>query len=117
MAVPFALVAWIWKRDWRAGLAFVPFSFQYFPWFFAARTNFLFYMTPITPFMVLAIAYALRDLSEVRIGAERVRALAPIAGLAVFASVAMFVFFLPILTGRTISTDAWQTRIWFPTWV
>jgi dolichyl-phosphate-mannose-protein mannosyltransferase len=117
LAVPYALIAWVWKKDWRAGLILLSFSIQYLPWFFAARTNFLFYMTPITPFMVLAVVYALRDISEVRIGMERIRALAPIAGLAVFASVAMFVFFLPVLTGRTLSTDAWNTRMWFPGWV
>jgi dolichyl-phosphate-mannose-protein mannosyltransferase len=117
LTVPYALFAWIWRRDWRAGFAFVTFSCQYFPWFFAARTNFLFYMTPITPFMVLAIVYALRDLSEVRIGVERARALAPLSGLFIFACVVSFVFFLPILTGRTIGQDAWRARMWFGSWI
>jgi len=117
LAVPYVLFAWIHKRDWRAGLIFLPFAAQYGPWFFAARTNFLFYLAPVTPFMVLAGVYALRDLSEVEIGAKRVRALAPLAAFLVAVSVGLFVFFLPVLTGRIISKEAWQLRMWFSSWV
>ncbi|TMK86491.1 MAG: phospholipid carrier-dependent glycosyltransferase [Actinobacteria bacterium] len=115
--LPYALVAWIRKRDWRAGLIVVAISTQWFPWFLAARTNFLFYMTPVTPFMVLAGVYALRDLSQLRIGVERGRPLAPIAGLLFLASIGLFVFFLPVLTGRALSYAAWKARIWFPSWI
>jgi dolichyl-phosphate-mannose--protein O-mannosyl transferase len=117
LTIPYALFAWIAKRDWRAGLIFVAVTFQYVPWFFAARTNFLFYMTPITPFLVLSLAYAARDLTEVRLGEERTRAFAPLGALIVAASVGVFIFFLPILTGRTISYAAWHARIWFGSWI
>jgi dolichyl-phosphate-mannose--protein O-mannosyl transferase len=43
--------------------------------------------------------------------------LAPIAGFIIFAAVALFVFFLPILTGRKISMAAWHARIWFRSWI
>jgi len=117
VTVPYALFAWIRRRDWRAGLITMAVLVQYVPWLFAARTNFLFYTTPITPFMVLALVYAVRDLSEVRIGQERMRALAPIAGFAVALSVGVFVFFLPILTGRVVSYAAWHARIWCSCWI
>ena len=115
--LPYAVFSWIRKRDWRAGLVVVSIAVQYFPWFFAARTNFLFYMVPITPFMVLALVYALKDLSEVRIGEEQARALAPVAWLVVVISVGVFVFFFPVLTGRAISYTAWKARMWFPSWI
>jgi dolichyl-phosphate-mannose--protein O-mannosyl transferase len=115
--LPYALFSWMRKRDWRAGLVVVSISIQYFPWFFAARTNFLFYMAPVTPFMVLAGVYALRDIAEARIGVERARALAPVAGLLVLITVGVFVFFLPVLTGRAISYTAWKARMWFPSWI
>ena len=95
----------------------VAFLFLYVPWFFDARTNFLFYMAPMTPFMVLAGVYALRDLSTVRIGAERMRALAPVAGFLVLVSVVVFLFFLPLLTGRAVSYAAWHQRIWMRSWI
>jgi dolichyl-phosphate-mannose-protein mannosyltransferase len=117
LAVPYVLFAWIRKRDWRAGLILMPFLFQYGPWFLAARTNFLFYMAPVTPFMALAATYAAKDLSEVELGSRRVRALAPVAAFIVAVSVALFVFFLPVLTGRITSYEAWKLRMWFPSWI
>jgi len=117
LAVPYAVVSWIRRRDWRAGLIFLAFSVQYAPWFFAARTNFLFYLAPVTPFMVLAGTYALKDLSEVELGTTRVRALAPLAAFLLVVAVGLFVFFLPVLTGRPISQGQWKLRMWFPTWI
>lgn len=102
---------------WEACFVALAVAWQYLPWFFAARTNFLFYMTPVTPFLVLACVYGLRDMSEVRIGADRVRALAPIAGFLIVAAVGLFVFFLPVLTGKAISYEMWKARIWFPSWI
>jgi dolichyl-phosphate-mannose-protein mannosyltransferase len=117
IALPYTVVAGIRRRDWRAALVVVAFASQYFPWFLAARTSFLFYMAPITPFMVLGLVYLIRDISEARIGEEGKGVMAPVAGLIVFASVALFVFFLPILTGRKISMAAWHARVWFRSWI
>src|SRR5205823_7165756 len=79
VAIPYVLFSWIRKRDWRAGLIWMAFAWQYFPWFLTTRTSFLFYMTPITPFMVLAMSYGLRDMAEVRVSEERHRPLVPVA--------------------------------------
>jgi dolichyl-phosphate-mannose-protein mannosyltransferase len=117
VAIPYSLASWWRKGDWRAELIVTAFAAQYGPWFFAARTNFLFYMTPITPFMVLGVVYALKDLSEARIGVNRSRALAVVAGCVVGLAVALFVFFLPVLTGRVISQGAWRARMWFSSWI
>jgi dolichyl-phosphate-mannose--protein O-mannosyl transferase len=115
-ALPYALYAWIRKRDWRPGLIVVAFASQYFPWFATHRTSFLFYMTPITPFMVLAVTYGLRDLAEIRVGEERAKALMPIVALCATVCVVVFIFFLPILTGRIISEGQRVARMWFRSW-
>ncbi len=112
----YAGYAWIWKRRWRAGMVIIAVACQYFPWFLAKRTSFLFYMTPITPFLVLAIVYALRDVSALRFGA-RERNGAWLAAAAVFLSVAVFAFFWPILIGMITSWNAWHIRMWMPSWV
>jgi dolichyl-phosphate-mannose-protein mannosyltransferase len=117
VATVWAFMAWIGRRDWRGGLITVAFAVQYFPWFLATRTAFFFYMAPMTPFLVLACAYGLKDLWETRVGDTKVRALAPLAVMLMVAAVGMFAFFFPILTGRTISYEAWRTRMWFPTWI
>ena len=117
ITVPYMVAAGLRKRDWRAALIVVAFASQYFPWFLAARTSFLFYMAPITPFMVLGWSYVLKDVSDAHVGREGTGVMAPVAGFFVFASVALFVFFLPILTGRRISMAAWHARIWFKGWI
>jgi dolichyl-phosphate-mannose--protein O-mannosyl transferase len=117
LTVPYMAVVGMRRRDWRAALIVVAFASQYFAWFLAARTSFLFYMTPITPFMVLGWVYGLKDISDARIGEEGRGVMSPVAGFIVFASVALFVFFLPILTGRRISMSAWHARLWFQSWI
>ena len=112
-AIPYALWAWARRKDWRAGFISVAFLVQYLPWFGAARTSFLFYMAPLTPFMVLAGVYAVRDIADVRLAGRRSAARVGIAAFLIVATIAMFVFFLPILTGRTTSYDQWRARIWF----
>ena len=122
ICLPYLALAWVRRKDWRAGFILVAFLVQYMPWFLAARTSFLFYMTPMTAFMVLGVVYTLRDLSHV--GAEEERewtgtrlAFASVAGLWTVAAVAVFAFFLPVLTGLEISYDAWRMRMWFGTWI
>ncbi|HZA60327.1 MAG TPA: hypothetical protein VE754_01420, partial [Actinomycetota bacterium] len=88
---------------------------QYLPWLAVTRPLFLFYMTPVTPFLALGVTLILRDLADVRLGGRR--ALAPLAAAGVLASVAAFVFFWPVLTAETVSTEAWQMRMWFSGWV
>jgi dolichyl-phosphate-mannose-protein mannosyltransferase len=113
----FFLMLLVSMGRWQASFLIMAVAWQYFPWFFASRTNFLFYMTPVTPFLVLACVYALRNLAEFRVGLDRVRAVAPIAGFLAVAAVGLFVFFLPVLTGAPISYDMWKARIWFPSWI
>jgi len=117
VAIPYTFVMGMVRRDWRAGLILAAYAFQYFQWFLAARTSFLFYMTPITPFMVLALVYGLRDMSDVRIGERRTRPLAPLAGLVVLASVVVFAYFFPVLTGRILPYAEWHKHMWFPRWI
>ncbi|HEY7754980.1 MAG TPA: phospholipid carrier-dependent glycosyltransferase [Actinomycetota bacterium] len=125
LAVPYAAVAWVRLRDWRAGFVTVAVAGLYLPWFFVSRPQFLFYATPITPFLVLACVYALKALSEVRVEplrstarhAAAVRPYLPVAVGFVVLSVGLFVWFWPVLTGGPISDVDWAGRAWFPTWV
>jgi dolichyl-phosphate-mannose-protein mannosyltransferase len=115
LSVPYLLVAWWRRRSWQAGAIAVPILFQFLPWLVVARPLFLFYMTPVAPFMALAAAYGLRDLS--RIGAPDRRIFVPTVAALLIVAVGLFVFFWPILTAQHISRDAWELRIWFGSWV
>ncbi len=115
VTIPLTVVWGAMRRDWVAGLIATAFFLQYLPWFAVARTSFLFYMTPLTPFMVLALVYVLRRIAGADAG-ETVQGLTPgrvFAGAVVVASVALFAFFWPVLIGEHISQAAWSMRIWF----
>ncbi len=125
-AVPFVVVMWAKRGDWRAGFVVTPLLAQYLPWFLVTRPQFFFYVAPITPFMVLAIAYVMRDLASATIvlrepdGATVESSRHPylpfVWGYVVIA-IGLFLWFWPVLTGNPISRTAWQARVWFRGWV
>jgi len=116
LAVPFALYRWRQRRDWRAGFVAVAVLGLYVPWMLVPRPQFLFYATPIVPFLVLACVYALQDVAEIRIAGSRSRPYLPFAVGFVVLSVGLFVWFWPALTGGPLSDAAFRLRAWFPTW-
>jgi dolichyl-phosphate-mannose--protein O-mannosyl transferase len=123
LAIPYTAWAWWRDRDWRAGSIVVAIVVQYGPWFLIPRPQFLFYVMPIVPFLVLADAFALRRLSEIRFEGLRsslerrtVRPYVPVAVGFVVVAVALFVWFFPTLTGGPLSNAEWVKRAWFPTW-
>jgi dolichyl-phosphate-mannose--protein O-mannosyl transferase len=116
LAVPYALVAWRRRRDWRAGFVAVAVLGLYVPWLFVSRPQFLFYATPIAPFLVLACVYALKDLSEMHVAGSRSRPYLPFVVGFVVLSVGLFVWFWPALTGGLLTDEAFRLRAWFPSW-
>ena len=119
--LPYLAVSWRARRDWRAGAILVPVLSQFLPWLLVSRPLFLFYMVPVAPFLALGAVYAIRDVA--RAGASR-WITAPAAAVMAVVAVGVFVFFWPVLTGETISQEAWWDRIWFyrdegrlPNWV
>jgi dolichyl-phosphate-mannose--protein O-mannosyl transferase len=116
-AIPYVAYAWWRRHDWRAGFVVVAIAGLYLPWFLVSRPQFLFYATPITPFLVLACVYAIRNLSELRVAGSRSRPYLPVAVGYVALSVMLFAWFWPILTGGPLTDAAFKLRYWFTTWV
>lgn len=114
VAIPVTAYSWWKKRDARGGFIVVAVLAQYLPWFlYVNRVQFFFYMTPIVPFMVLACVYSLRKLSDATKGK---RGYSVVSILLVSASVGLFVYFWPVLTGYPLTSTLWKARIWFPGW-
>jgi len=116
LAVPYTAVAWWRRRDWRAGFVVVTTLGLYVPWLLVSRPQFLFYATPVVPFLVLACVYALRNLSEMHVAGSRSRPYLPFVVGFVMLSVGLFVWFWPVLTGGPLSDEAFRLRTWFPSW-
>jgi dolichyl-phosphate-mannose--protein O-mannosyl transferase len=88
-------------------------SAGYLPWFFFQdRTVFTFYAIVFQPFLILALVYAARAIMTrfVRSGEFIVATLF----ILIFLN---FVYFLPIYLGDVITYEAWQSRMWFPSWI
>jgi dolichyl-phosphate-mannose-protein mannosyltransferase len=114
LALPYLALSWRTRRDWRAGALLVPVLIQFLPWLAASRPLFLFYMTPVTPFLALGTAYVLRDVAGMDLSR---RITAPAVALVVAVCVALFAFFWPVLIGDQVTPDAWRTRMWFDSWI
>jgi dolichyl-phosphate-mannose--protein O-mannosyl transferase len=114
LMLPYLTLVWRARRDWTAGAILVPVLVQFVPWLIVSRPLFLFYMTPITPFLAVGMAFVLRDISVARF--DR-RITVPAVALVVAAFVGVFAFFWPVLTADPISREAWSARIWLDGWV
>jgi len=55
------------RRDRELGLLPLIVALLYLPWLNTTRTSFMYYMTPVAPFMALAVAMILRELSRGRL--------------------------------------------------
>lgn len=118
-----ALVWMVWwlvsRNDWRAGVVLVAFVAGWAVWLVDPhRTMFLFYMTPLVPFLVMGVTFVLGDvLGRSEDSASR-RSWGLIAVCGYVALVLVnFAWLHPLLTGGLLSYDQWHARIWFPSWI
>ena len=106
------------RRDPAATVVALGIAAGWGSWFVnLERTMFIFYMAPVVPFFVLAVALALQDV----IGPARADVLRRQIGLGaaclyVALVAATFVFFYPVLTGQPLPHAEWLQRMWFPSW-
>lgn len=120
---------WLTTRDWRAGAVWMGFLAGWVVWFGnLKRTMFLFYMTPLMPFLVIGVALGLGSMLGPAV--ERTQNIASYLaasrrrtwgalGVAAYLGlvVADFVWMWPIFTGGLLTYDQWHARMWFPSWV
>jgi dolichyl-phosphate-mannose--protein O-mannosyl transferase len=113
--------AWIalTRRDWRGWAVLVAFAAGWLSWFSVpGRTMFLFYMTPLVPFLVIGVTLGLGAvLGSARRGEPR-RTYGLVAVCAYVALVVVNSAWLwPILSGQLITYEEWRSRIIFPSWI
>ena len=117
---------WVWATfEWARGrgAALVwPLLFSialWVPWVTQDRAMFIFYMTPVVPFIVLLQGAALAKLLRSGPGG------AVLATVLLLGVVALFWFHWPVLTGAAITQQEWAVRVadwsripfWRPNWV
>lgn len=143
-------LAWHWAttRDWRAGAVWMAFLAGWGVWLQnQRRTGFIFYMTPLMPFLVLGLTLAIGalltrtaaeraitplelDLDEGEVRSVGLREWIAVQGMSwnhllriglvtvwAGAVVADFVWMWPIFTGGMLTNEQWHMRMWFPSWI
>jgi dolichyl-phosphate-mannose-protein mannosyltransferase len=133
-SLPYLAFAWWRKRDWVPGFILMAVLLQYLPWVLASRPQFFFYVAPFTPFLVLALVYMVRDLSDARLIVREPGGVVatdpetgrpavsvwhpyrPIAWAIVAGAVALFIWFWPVLTWQLIPDERFKLIVWFPGW-
>jgi dolichyl-phosphate-mannose--protein O-mannosyl transferase len=78
---------------------------------------YFFYMTPVAPFLIIAVTLVLGEiLGRARDGAERRGTGLLVVSLYVGLVVANFIWLWPILTGASITPEHWNAELWLPSW-
>jgi len=87
----------------------------YLPWFFfQERTVFSFYAIIFQPFLILAIIYCAYVALLHFKNSRNTYIFIGVVGIVIFSN---FIYFLPLFTGDVITYDAWQARMWLPSWI
>ncbi|ROR72274.1 dolichyl-phosphate-mannose--protein mannosyltransferase [Bogoriella caseilytica] len=129
-ALPPLVVLATLGRDWRAWAIVAGYAAMFVPWLaYPDRTVFNFYSVAFVPYVVLALTFTLgwltgllgppehtRGWESPRIGGSGRWRYAPLAAVLAL-SVAAAVFFWPIWTGEPMAYEAWQWRMWLPSWI
>jgi dolichyl-phosphate-mannose--protein O-mannosyl transferase len=120
---------WITTRDWRAAAVWVAFAAGWIVWLQdVRRTMFLFYMTPLMPYLVLGLTLALgtmlgpalrREPGDPAYASARRRRQWGAAGVSVYLGLVVvdFIWMWPLFSGGMLTYQQWHLHMWFPSWV
>ncbi|MCW2857823.1 MAG: glycosyl transferase, family 39 [Marmoricola sp.] len=119
IALIWAGVCWIGKRDWRYGIVVVGALTTWLPWLrFDTRPIFSYYAILMEPFLILGAVMLLGEiLGRADASARRRRIGAIAAGSIVIGVIANFAWFWPIYTDGLLTQAQWVQRIWFQRWI
>ena len=118
LALLYAAVAWVGRRDWRFGLPVVGLLSTWLPWFlYDDRPIFIFYAINMLPFTVLAVTLLLGRLLSAPAPSPRRTAGTIVAGSFFVLVVLNFAWFWPIWTDGLLTHSEWLSRIWFSRWI
>ena len=87
----------------------VVFLCLYLPYTMIGRCMFLYHYFPVLPFVMLALVYFLKEMTE----KTKQKWIIPIyLGIVIL----IFLYFFPVVSGIPMKESAIQNRMWLPTW-
>ncbi|KHK98523.1 dolichyl-phosphate-mannose-protein mannosyltransferase [Microbacterium mangrovi] len=118
-AAIFLLIAFVLRRNWKYAFVLTGIAATYLPWLqYPQRTIFQFYTIAMLPFLLLALAFALREIAG-RPDADNRRRLAGQRVVVVYLVIVTLVsaFWYPVWTGMEVPYEYWRLHNWMSTWV
>ncbi|MFF0909845.1 dolichyl-phosphate-mannose--protein mannosyltransferase [Microbacterium enclense] len=116
-AAVYLLVRVVLVREWRFALVLVGLAATYVPWLlYPERTIFQFYTVAMVPFLVLGLAFALRDVGRGMRGMPR-RSGQLIVVVFLVACVVISAFWYPVWTALPVPYEFWRLHNWLPSWI
>ena len=118
LALLYAVVAWVGRRDWRFGVPVVGLLSAWLPWFlYDDRPIFIFYAINMLPFTVLAVTLLMGRILSAPGPSARRTAGTIVAGSFFVLVMLNFAWFWPIWTDGLLTHSEWLSRIWFSRWI
>jgi len=111
--VPLLVRSWLRREDHAADVIVLGLAATYFPWLLVRRTSFLYYLTPLVPFMAVGVAWALQ-----RLWRSSLPQALRYGGVVTYVVAAFVVagLLLPVWLGLPIGRDHWERLMLFPGW-
>ncbi len=120
-----AVLAMIWvgvrfvrKADIALGSIFIAFLAGWAPWLiYLSRTTFQFYAVVFTPFLLLALTYALQSFWRKGVVLRRVAEREWAITLFVVVTLVLAAFFASLWMGLPVPYWYWRIQMWLPSWI
>jgi len=118
-AVVYLLYAFVVRRDWRYALVLTGVAATYVPWLlYPERTIFQFYTIAILPFLVIALAFALKAIAGAPDAPNHRRTAGQRVVLVYLVVVTLLsAFWYPVWTAMDVPYDFWRLHNWMQTWI
>ena len=118
LAMIWVAVRFFKKADLASGAIFIAFLAGWAPWLiYLSRTTFQFYAVVFTPFLLLALSYALHSFWRkgvvLRRAAEREWAITAF----VVVTLVLAAFFASLWMGLPVPYWYWRIQMWLPSWI
>lgn len=112
VAVALMVINFIKTRSWQLGFILLAIASQYLPYMLIKRTSFIYYLYAVTPFMILAITWALNSALE-----RSETSLRGLVWLYLILVVGLFILFYPAISGLEIQRDyTYRYLLWYQSW-
>ncbi len=112
VAILIMMINFVKTRSWQLGFILLAIASQYLPYMLLKRTSFIYYLYSVTPFMILAITWALDAALK-----RSEKSLKRLVCIYLILVIGLFILFYPAISGLEIHRDyTYRYLLWYQSW-